>query len=409
MSDAADEANGAQWHRFRRALADTPLPAALVDLDALDLNIERLLAPVRQGGKKLRLATKSLRCPALVAHIAAAAGPSYGGLMTYSAAETAWLAERGETDLLLGYPTAQASDAALMAAANRTATAAVIVDDREQLAVLSAAAVAAGTRIPVVVEIDLAYRALGAAVHLGVRRSPLRTVDDVVAFAQEIARSAGLRFHGVMGYEAQIAGLTDRSPFSSWQNWPRRGIKRLSRGPVERTRAALVAALTARGLAPAIVNGGGSGSLGWASAEAALTEVTAGSGFLDSLLFDYYADLRLAPAAWFALQVVRRPAPGLVTCHGGGFVASGDGGADRLPRPGLPAGCRLLPLEGAGEVQTPVRLPSGVTLRLGDPIFFRHAKAGELAEHFNEYGLLRGETLVQRVPTYRGLGHAFLG
>jgi D-serine deaminase-like pyridoxal phosphate-dependent protein len=70
---------------------------------------------------------------------------------------------------------------------------------------------------------------------------------------------------------------------------------------------------------------------------------------------------------------------------------------------------QLLPLEGAGEVQTPLRLPAGVELALGEPVFFRHAKAGELAEHFNEYLLVRGDRIEARIPTYRGLGRCFLG
>jgi D-serine deaminase-like pyridoxal phosphate-dependent protein len=141
----------------------------------------------------------------------------------------------------------------------------------------------------------------------------------------------------------------------------------------------------------------------------ALTEVTAGSGFLASHLFDGFRGLDLTPAAYFALEVVRRPTERIVTCHGGGYVASGASGRDRLPVPALPAGLRLLSLEGAGEVQTPLELPRGRTLRLGDPVFFRHAKAGELAEHFTEYLLVRGSRLEGRVPTYRGLGKCFLG
>ncbi len=117
----------------------------------------------------------------------------------------------------------------------------------------------------------------------------------------------------------------------------------------------------------------------------------------------------LMPASCFALQVVRRPAPGPRHLSRRRLHRLGRGGRDRLPIPSLPRGCRLLPLEGAGEVQTPVQLPDGVTLELGDPIFFRHAKAGELAEHFNEYLLVRGDPWSRRVPTYRGLGHCFLG
>jgi D-serine deaminase-like pyridoxal phosphate-dependent protein len=163
---------------------------------------------------------------------------------------------------------------------------------------------------------------------------------------------------------------------------------------------------------PSIFNGGGTGSVLHCAGEAALTEVTAGSGFVDSHLFDRYRGLSLAPAAFFALQVVRRPRPDIVTCHGGGYIASGQAGETRLPRPALPAGLCLLPLEGAGEVQTPLRLGDGsarARIALGDPVFFRHAKAGELAEHFAEYLLVRGDRLEGRAPTYRGLGHCFLG
>jgi D-serine deaminase-like pyridoxal phosphate-dependent protein len=178
---------------------------------------------------------------------------------------------------------------------------------------------------------------------------------------------------------------------------------------VDPQRAAVARELEAAGLKPALFNGGGTGSLAACAREAALTEVTAGSGFLDSHLFDGYRGLRLEAAAFFAVPVVRRPAPDLVTCHGAGYVASGGAGRDRLPVPALPPGLRLLPLEGAGEVQTPVRTPPDTPLTLGDPVFFRHAKAGELAEHFAEYLLVRGDRLEGRAPTYRGLGKCFLG
>jgi D-serine deaminase-like pyridoxal phosphate-dependent protein len=185
----------------------------------------------------------------------------------------------------------------------------------------------------------------------------------------------------------------------------KRALKRRSRPSVERSRNDVVEALREAKLPPTIVNGGGTGSVGWSSAEGALTEITVGSGFLVGHLFDYYADLKLDPALFFALQAVRRPAPGMVTCHLGGYVASGAVGPDRLPLPWLPKGCRLLPMEGAGEVQTPLEVP--VDVPLGAPIFFRPAKSGELAERFNEYLLVRGDAIVERAPTYRGLGRAF--
>jgi D-serine deaminase-like pyridoxal phosphate-dependent protein len=394
--------DGDRYARFRAALAGEPLPAALVDLDALDHNLELLLAPLRGGTKRLRVATKSVRCPALLRHVLERGGDLVRGLMTYTAAETAFLADEGFADLLLAYPTAQAADADLLARANARTRAAVVVDSPLHLEVLEARARAAGVTIPVVVEADLGYRPLGAAVHVGVRRSPLHDPAEVVACARRVAAFPHLDYLGVMGYEAHLAGVSDADRAV-------RLMKTMARPAVERQRAELLRALVAAGLRPRLFNGAGTGSLAAASREAALTEVTAGSGLLASHLFDHYDGLPLRPAAFFALQVVREPAPGLVTCLGGGYVASGAAGADRLPVPALPAGASLLDLEGAGEVQTPVKLPAGVRLRPGDPVFFRHAKAGELAEHFCAYLLVRGDAITSRAPTYRGLGHCFLG
>ena len=387
------------YQRLKQAIAGEPLPLALVDLDALDRNFDRLLASAR--GKKLRIASKSVRCPALLRYLADRAGPAVIGLMTYTAAETEFLASEGWKDLLLAYPTVQPSDLQALVRANQHSTAAVAVDSAEQTDALSVAAAAAGVSVPVVIDVDMSYRPI-EALHLGVRRSPLRSAAAVVALARRILTSPSLRLHGLQAYEAQIAGMTDDNPF-------KRLLKLLSRPQVERRRSALARALAAEGLALPLFNGGGSGSVSWAAGEAALTELTVGSGFLASHLFDHYRDLRLEPAAYFALQVTRAPTAGIVTCLGGGLVASGEAGPDRLPLPALPPGLKLLPLEGAGEVQTPLRVPAGTRLGLGDPVFFRHAKAGELAEHFNEYLLVRGERVESRVPTYRGLGRCFLG
>jgi D-serine deaminase-like pyridoxal phosphate-dependent protein len=384
------------------------LPAALVELDAFEANVDAIAGLVATRGRRLRIATKSIRAPALVERILARGGDRFQGLMTYTAAETEFWAARGQRDLLLAYPTMQPADLTHLVTAQRAgAVAAVVVDDEAHVAALAAAARAGGVVLPAVIEVDLSYRPVGARVHIGVRRSPLRAAADVVALAERIAGDPALRFHGVMGYEAQIAGVGDREV--GWKGWPTRLLKRRSCADVAATRAQLVGALRARGLVPVIFNGGGTGSLPSAREEDALTELTAGSGFLCSHLFDHYADVRLAPAAYFALQVVRRPAADLVTCHGGGYVASGAAGPDRLPVPALPVGLSLLAMEGAGEVQTPLRVPRDVALAAGDPVLFRHAKAGELAEHFSEYLLVRGDRVEDRATTYRGLGQCFLG
>ena len=156
------------------------------------------------------------------------------------------------------------------------------------------------------------------------------------------------------------------------------------------------------------VNGGGTGSLARTAAEPAVTELAAGSGFFAPVLFDDYRSLDLVPGAGFALAVSRHPDPGVATVLGGGYVASGPPGKDRLPEPYQPPGLRLDSLEGAGEVQTPLLGEPAARMSVGDRVYMRHAKAGELCERFNSLHLLEGDRVVDEVPTYRGEGKAFL-
>jgi D-serine deaminase-like pyridoxal phosphate-dependent protein len=178
-------------------------------------------------------------------------------------------------------------------------------------------------------------------------------------------------------------------------------------------RAAVVAAVQealSRSGAPPLefVNGGGTGSLERTVAEPAVTEASAGSGLYGPALFDTYRAFTPRPAAMFALPIVRRPGRGVVTALGGGYLASGPADAARLPRPHLPSGLRLDRQEGAGEVQTPLIGAAADMLRVGERVYFRHTKAGELSERFKSFHLLEGERIVEEAPTYRGEGQCFL-
>ncbi len=139
-----------------------------------------------------------------------------------------------------------------------------------------------------------------------------------------------------------------------------------------------------------------------------MTEVAAWSGLYAPTLFDAYTRFSPRPAALFALPVVRKPTPSIATVLGGGYLASGAGDRARLPRPHLPAGLRLDAQEGAGEVQTPLLGAPARELRVGDRVYLRHAKAGELCERFDALHLVEGERIVDQVPTYRGEGRCFL-
>jgi len=391
------------YDHYRNALRGARLPAAFIDLDALAANLAGLRA--RSGGLPIRLVTKSIRSVAILRRLLAT-GRYFQGLMCYSPAEAAWLASLGFDDLLVAYPSVEGEHLRAVAAQVRTGRSiTLMVDGAAQVVRIAAVAQAEGVVLPVAIDLDMSSDFPG--LHFGVRRSPVNSVAKAVALAGDIARHASLRLDGLMGYESQIAGLMDDVPGQRLKSTVIRLLKRRSIPEVNERRRATVAALAAAGHTLRFVNGGGTGSFESTRRDASVTELAAGSGLYVPTLFDHYRAFRGRPAAGFALAVTRVPAPGIVTCAGGGYPASGPAGPDRMPRPWLPAGCTLIATEGAGEVQTPVRMPPGTSLAVGDPLLFRHAKAGELCERFNELLLIEGGAVVDKVATYRGDGQCF--
>ncbi|HEY3827710.1 MAG TPA: alanine racemase [Solirubrobacteraceae bacterium] len=405
----------AALQRLERATAALEPPFAVVDLDAFWANaqdMERRATP-----KPIRLASKSVRCRALQERVLER--PGFAGTLAYTLPEALWLAEHGASDILVAYPTADRHAmralATLSAAAPETRIA-VMVDCRAQLELLDAAIEHAGVAadaapLRVCLELDAGLWALGGRVRVGAKRSPLHTPAQVAALAREILARPRLRLVGMMAYEAQIAGLGD-APGGPGIGPRARGLairllQAASARELAERRAAAVAAV--RALAPLeLVNGGGTGSLHLTAREAAVTEIAAGSGLYGPTLFDAYRAFQPRPAALFALPIVRRPGPRVATALGGGYLASGPSDRARLPRPYLPAGLRLDRQEGAGEVQTPLLGGAAEHLAVGDRVWMRHAKAGELCERFRRLHLIEGERIVEEVPTYRGEGQCFL-
>jgi D-serine deaminase-like pyridoxal phosphate-dependent protein len=388
------------WHAHTRAIADLSGPVAVLSLPALRYNALDML--VRAGGVPIRVASKSVR----VRHVvdAALALPGYAGILAFTLPEALWLAENHD-DVVLGYPTVDRSALARLVrdegAAERIT---LMIDDLAQLDVVDqVAAPATRLRIRVAIDADASWRAPGLG-HIGVRRSPVHDAAEVAALARAVARRPGFELVGLMMYEAQIAGQGDATGSGDAVI---RWMQRRSEAELRERRATIVAAL--RDVAPLeFVNGGGTGSLEYTASDQSVTELTAGSGLLAGHLFDGYRAFAPAPAAAFSLEVVRKPAADIATVLGGGWIASGPPLASRQPQPVWPPGLRALSREGTGEVQTPLQGEAARSLSVGDRVWFRHAKSGELAERVAEYHLIDGDRLVGTVPTYRGEGRAFL-
>lgn len=381
------------YQRYKTLLQGERFPLAVIDLEALKANAQSALE--RAGQCRIRIASKSVRSVDVLKHIFSLS-TRFQGLMTFTAEETLFLAQQGFDDLLLGYPTTdKKSIAALLELTDKKIT--FMVDSIEHIDLL------ASFKRPVRVCLDIDMSTEFPGLWFGVRRSPLRTLEQVQKLLQHM--KAPLKLVGVMGYEAQVAGVGDESE-KTLLNPAIKLLQRLSHKDYNRRRGEIVTFLQ-QNYALEFINGGGTGSLEWSSQDAGVDEVTVGSGFYAPGLFDSYSRFKLKPAAFFALEVVRRPSDKIWTCLGGGYIASGEIDINKRPLPYLPEGLKLIEQEGCGEVQTPVEYHGGEKISLGDPLFFRHAKAGELCERFNELLLIQGETK-RRVPTYRGQGHAFL-
>ena len=391
--------------RLDGATAHLETPIAVVDLAAFDDNAERLTA--RAGGKPIRVASKSVRCRALLERVLAR--PGWRGVMAYTLPEAVWLVRSHVTDdVLVAYPTAdRAALRELAADPALAASVTLMVDHPSQLDLIDRV-IAPEDRpdVRLCIDLDASWRPAGP-LHIGVRRSPVHSAVQAGKLAATIAGRDGFRLVGLMCYEAHIAGVGDNPPGQALRARAIRMMQSRALPELRERRAAAVRAVAAHAELE-FVNGGGTGSVATTSAERAVTEVTAGSGLYGPTLFDAYRSWQPTPAAFFALSVVRRPAPRIATVLGGGWIASGTAETSRLPVPWLPEGLRFKADEGAGEVQTPLLGAPAEQLRPGDRVWFRHAKAGELCEHVNELQLVDGGTAAP-APTYRGEGRAFLG
>ena len=379
------------------ATAELEPPFALVDLDALWANaadLERRAAP-----KPIRLASKSVRCRSLQERVLARDG--FQGTLAFTLPEALWLARHGFEDILVAYPTA---DRTALRRADRSSPAerprarvTVMVDSVEQLDLIDAARSAGEPTLGACSRVHRSRRRLSRPrrAHRDRRQALARAHPRAgrrarprdprprggAARRDHVLRGADRRSRrraGCAGTGPRLRGAGDpRDPVAVRARAGRRAAPRGRRGGA-RARAPLE-----------LVNGGGTGSLERTAAEPAITEVTAGSGLYGPALFDSYRAFTPRPAALFALPVVRRPGP-----------RRGDGARRRLSRlrtrrcraPARAVSARRPaarpPGGGRRGADPAARRPPRDRLAVGDRVWLRHAKAGELCERFASLHLL---------------------
>jgi len=393
-----------KYEYYKEALSTVHKPCAFIDGELFQQNIHTIKDNANK--KKIRIASKSIRSVDILKMIFEVS-PIFQGVMCYTAEEAIFLHENGLDDLLIAYPIWNEKELRKICRLTKNgATITVMVDCMEHIERLEMIALEESGQFLVCVDVDLSTNIFG--LHFGVYRSPLKTIEETVDFIERIVQSSYVTLDGIMGYEAQIAGVTDNDPSQKLRSSLIRLLKRKSSKIVIEKRELLVEQLNKRNIPLRFVNGGGTGSLHQTSKEEGVTEVTVGSGFYNSHLFDKYEALQLQPAVGFAIEITRIPQYNMYTCFGGGYVASGAVSKDKLPEIFLPKGARLTKNEGVGEVQTPIVYDGPIDLNIGDPIFLRHSKAGELCERFHELNVIQDGKVTHTFRTYRGEGQCFL-
>lgn len=278
-----------------------PTPALLLDLDALDRNLERMASFLGRRGKGFRPHAKTHKCPLIAARQLAAGAV---GVCAAKVSEALVLTNAGIGRVLVTSPVVTAEKAQLLAALAQDAEQLdVVVDGDRGLELLQQAVAARGAddrELGVVIDVDVAMG-----------RTGLRDRDGICRLAERAARAPGLSFRGIQHYAGHLMHVSPHA-------------KRRERSlALWETVTGIVDALAAAGLPPSIVTGAGTGTYDIDSEVPCLTDLQVGSyifmdqeyrliGGRDGELFDDFE-----VALQVATTAISQPLAGMVTVDGG--------------------------------------------------------------------------------------------
>lgn len=164
-------------------------PALVLDLDALESNIEKVHSAFRESDTKLRPDAESHRCPA-IAHRQIAAGGTVGGIAVASVGEAEVFAQNGISDILVTSEVVMGSKISRLCALARRCTITVAADSAANVGSLSEAAGNAGVTLNVVVDVNT-----------GQERSGVAAGEPALDLARTIAKAGSVNFTGLMSLD----------------------------------------------------------------------------------------------------------------------------------------------------------------------------------------------------------------
>lgn len=321
---------------------ELPTPALLIDAGLLESNIAAMRDCMPAGAVAYRPHTKSHKSP----HIAAlqiAAGAR--GVCCAKLGEAEVMFAGGIDDVHITTPVVGRSKASRLAQLACQGRVSVVADDADNLRELSRAAVAAGTVIGVLIEMDV-----------GQGRCGVQSAEEVLRLATTTGALPALQLHGLQGYQGRLQSVVD---FNQRRSAVAVALDRLLEG---------AAALKRAGIAAPVLTGGGTGSLPLDLALGGLTELQPGSYvFMDSTYrsVQWNASGERGPfanALTVLTSVVSHPLKDRAVLDVGWKALSCDSGAPVLK------GDPVVAIEFAGDEHSLVTGDAGAALRVGDRV-----------------------------------------
>jgi 3-hydroxy-D-aspartate aldolase len=299
-------------------LRELTTPALVLDLEAFDQNVEAYQRQISLHGLRGRPHAKSHKC-AEIARRQIAAGAV--GVCTASLHEAEALVGQGINDILITSPVVGAGKVGrLMRLLERGAEVAVVVGDQEHAASMAAAAHRIGHVLDVLIDVDL-----------GMGRTGISNIESALQLVNVVCEAEGISYRGLQAYSGQVQHIQE---FAERDHVYTGQLRYLS---------ALIAALDKRGLKPATVSGGGTGTLALDCREGLLTEHQAGSYIFMDVEYGAVtlrandADPAFATSLFLHSTVISKNVPGQVTTDAGLKSFATDGPLP-LVRAGAPMG-----------------------------------------------------------------------
>ncbi len=364
------DAYGGAIGRHRHALIT---PALVLDLAAAQRNIDRMATMLRPLPAGLRPHVKAHKSPDLALRQMAA------GALGISAA-TIWealvMADAGLTDIFLVNQIVDPDKIGVAARLARRTTFRVAIDESDNAQAWSAAAIAAGATIGIMLEVDT-----------GMHRAGITSLEAAVELAREVVDLPGLRFDGLTGYEGHCSLTPDRHK------------RRTQQQAAMTTFVDVADAIVDAGVPVSILSAGGTATWAWTAAHPRIHEIQAGSYVL---MDGEYASM--APDFEHALTtqatVISRAGSRVVLDAGGKSI--GEGMQARI------VGSSLAPAR-FDEEHGIFDASGDSTFRVGDKVAVIPGYAPATVNLFDAYHVVEDDRVIDIWPIVpRGPGHAGL-